>query len=157
IVEEPRPQAALGLTGQGGACPPGAGSVGTQDRRGVAPLEPGEILRRLDIMPERQRQAFRAKKSVEVRTPRILWQALADLLSKWLRPENTSKEQIVDLVLMEQFINDLEEETQKWVRCHSRLAGAGSVGMQDRRGAAPPEPARKPGSESPRRDQRHAL
>uniref|UniRef100_A0A7M4F098 SCAN box domain-containing protein n=1 Tax=Crocodylus porosus TaxID=8502 RepID=A0A7M4F098_CROPO len=76
----------------------------------------GEILRRLDITPERQRQAFRAKKPAEVRTPHILWQTLADLLGKWLRPESTSKEQIFDLVLMEQFINDLEEETQKWVR-----------------------------------------
>uniref|UniRef100_A0A7M4EXK3 SCAN box domain-containing protein n=1 Tax=Crocodylus porosus TaxID=8502 RepID=A0A7M4EXK3_CROPO len=77
-----------------------------------------KILRRLDITAERQRQAFRAKKPAEVRSPRILWQTLADLLSKWLRPESTSKEQILDLVLMEQFIDDLEEETQKWVRCH---------------------------------------
>uniref|UniRef100_A0A7M4FGG7 SCAN box domain-containing protein n=1 Tax=Crocodylus porosus TaxID=8502 RepID=A0A7M4FGG7_CROPO len=76
------------------------------------------ILRRLDITPERHRQAFRDKKPAEVRTPCILWQTLADLLGKWLRPESTSKEQILDLVLMEQFINDLEEETRNWVRCH---------------------------------------
>uniref|UniRef100_A0A7M4E513 CCHC-type domain-containing protein n=1 Tax=Crocodylus porosus TaxID=8502 RepID=A0A7M4E513_CROPO len=78
----------------------------------------GEILRRLDITPERHRQAFRDKKPAEVRTPRILWQMLADLLGKWLRPESTPKEQILDLVLMEQFIFDLEEETRNWVRCH---------------------------------------
>uniref|UniRef100_A0A7M4EJK4 Uncharacterized protein n=1 Tax=Crocodylus porosus TaxID=8502 RepID=A0A7M4EJK4_CROPO len=81
-------------------------------------LVTGEILRRLDITPERQRQAFCTKKPAEVRTPRILWQTLADLLGKWLRAESTSKEQIFDLVLMEQFIDDLEEETQIWVRRH---------------------------------------
>uniref|UniRef100_A0A7M4EJD3 SCAN box domain-containing protein n=1 Tax=Crocodylus porosus TaxID=8502 RepID=A0A7M4EJD3_CROPO len=78
----------------------------------------GEILLRLDITPERRRQAFREREASEVRSPRILWQTLADLLARWLRPEVASKEQIVDQILMEQFINDLEEETRKWVRCH---------------------------------------
>uniref|UniRef100_A0A7M4ES20 SCAN box domain-containing protein n=1 Tax=Crocodylus porosus TaxID=8502 RepID=A0A7M4ES20_CROPO len=77
-----------------------------------------EILHRLDITPERHRQAFRERKAAEVRTPQILWQTLADLLGKWLRPEIASKEQIIDQVLMEQLINDLEEGTRNWVRCH---------------------------------------
>uniref|UniRef100_A0A7M4EUD6 CCHC-type domain-containing protein n=1 Tax=Crocodylus porosus TaxID=8502 RepID=A0A7M4EUD6_CROPO len=77
-----------------------------------------EILRRLDITPERHQQAFRERKSSEGRTPCILWQNLADLLNKWLRPEATLKKESCDQILLEQFITDLEEDTQKWVRCH---------------------------------------
>uniref|UniRef100_A0A7M4F9J8 SCAN box domain-containing protein n=1 Tax=Crocodylus porosus TaxID=8502 RepID=A0A7M4F9J8_CROPO len=99
----------------------------------------GEILRRLDITPERQRQAFQAKKPPEVKTPHILWQTLANLLSKWLRPESTSKEQILDLVLMEQFIDDLEEETQKWVRSSQRLRGVSPMAEPTDWERGPPE------------------
>uniref|UniRef100_A0A7M4E0L9 SCAN box domain-containing protein n=1 Tax=Crocodylus porosus TaxID=8502 RepID=A0A7M4E0L9_CROPO len=77
-----------------------------------------EILRRPDITPERHRQVFRREKTGEARTPRILWQHLADELNKWLRPEWTSKEEICDKILLEQFISALDEDTQKWVKCH---------------------------------------
>uniref|UniRef100_A0A7M4EXX1 CCHC-type domain-containing protein n=1 Tax=Crocodylus porosus TaxID=8502 RepID=A0A7M4EXX1_CROPO len=77
-----------------------------------------KILRRLGITPERRRQAVRERKTGEMKTLRVLWQTLADLLGKWLRPEAASKEQIVDQILMEQFINDLDDNTQNWVRCH---------------------------------------
>uniref|UniRef100_A0A7M4EAI7 SCAN box domain-containing protein n=1 Tax=Crocodylus porosus TaxID=8502 RepID=A0A7M4EAI7_CROPO len=77
-----------------------------------------EILRRLGITPERHHQAFRRKKSREAKAPRVLWQSLIDLTNKWLQPEATSKEGICDQILLEQFMADLDEDTQRWVRCH---------------------------------------
>uniref|UniRef100_A0A7M4FRQ8 SCAN box domain-containing protein n=1 Tax=Crocodylus porosus TaxID=8502 RepID=A0A7M4FRQ8_CROPO len=67
---------------------------------------------------DRHRQAFRGRKPREARAPCILWQSLGDLMNKWLRPEAVSKEDICDQILLEQFLTDLDEDTQKWVRCH---------------------------------------
>uniref|UniRef100_A0A7M4E5V7 SCAN box domain-containing protein n=1 Tax=Crocodylus porosus TaxID=8502 RepID=A0A7M4E5V7_CROPO len=100
-----------------------------------------EILRRLDITPERHHQAFRREKSGEARAPRILWQHLADELDKWLRPESASKEEICGQVLMEQFMSDLDEDTQRWVKCRCpvssrealRLAEQFDMAQGDRR------------------------
>uniref|UniRef100_A0A7M4DX71 SCAN box domain-containing protein n=1 Tax=Crocodylus porosus TaxID=8502 RepID=A0A7M4DX71_CROPO len=41
-----------------------------------------------------------------------------DLLNKWLKPKTATKEDICDQILLEQFITDFEEGTQRWVRCH---------------------------------------
>lgn len=48
----------------------------------------------------------------------ILLQHLADLMEKWLRPTATPKKEICDQILLEQFLTDLEENTQRWLRCH---------------------------------------
>lgn len=47
----------------------------------------------------------------------MLLQTLGDLFKKWFKPTKVSKAQICDLT-EEQFVADLEESTQKWVRCH---------------------------------------
>ncbi|KYO27709.1 hypothetical protein Y1Q_0005266 [Alligator mississippiensis] len=70
-----------------------------------------EILYRLDIHPETYHQAFRAWKPREAREPHALWQCLADLVTKWLKPGESSKGEICDKILLD----DLDEETQ---RCH---------------------------------------
>lgn len=73
-----------------------------------------EILYRLDIHPETYHQAFRAWKPREAREPHALWQCLADLVTKWLKPGESSKGEICDKILLD----DLDEETQRWVCCH---------------------------------------
>uniref|UniRef100_A0A7M4FGW5 SCAN box domain-containing protein n=1 Tax=Crocodylus porosus TaxID=8502 RepID=A0A7M4FGW5_CROPO len=89
-----------------------SGQAGQQSE-GLGNVVKAEILHQLEITPEKHRQAFRAKKAEERKFPRVLWQCLADLLNKWLRPELLSKEQVYDQILLEQFINDLEEDTQR--------------------------------------------
>lgn len=42
-----------------------------------------------------------------------------DLLQKWVPPQSYHQEGLADQVLLEQFLANSEEETQKWVRCHS--------------------------------------
>ncbi|KYO39151.1 hypothetical protein Y1Q_0004800 [Alligator mississippiensis] len=77
-----------------------------------------EILYQLDINPETYRQAFRSRKQWEAKEQWALLQWMADLASKWLEPVESFKSEICDKILLEQFLNDLEEETQKWVHCH---------------------------------------
>lgn len=48
----------------------------------------------------------------------MLLQTLADLLEKWLKPTKVSQAKIYDLIFLEQFLADLEESTQKWVKLH---------------------------------------
>ncbi|KYO27759.1 hypothetical protein Y1Q_0005304 [Alligator mississippiensis] len=76
------------------------------------------ILYRLEISPESHRQGFRARKSKEARRPRGLLQALRDSLNKWLPAGKFERVGVMDQILLEQFIWDLEEDAQRWVRRH---------------------------------------
>uniref|UniRef100_A0A7M4ES21 SCAN box domain-containing protein n=1 Tax=Crocodylus porosus TaxID=8502 RepID=A0A7M4ES21_CROPO len=129
-----------------------------------------EILWQLDITPERHCQAFRKKKPNEAKAPCILWQHLADLLSKWLRPETVLKEEICDQILLEQFFADLDEDTQKWVKCHCPASSRDALQLMEQfdmaqgdqqryRGMKGPDPTPRRGTESKggRRDGPHGL
>ncbi|KYO46147.1 hypothetical protein Y1Q_0021705 [Alligator mississippiensis] len=118
------------------------------------------ILYRLEINPEYYRHRFRAKKDHEIRQPRVLLQQLRDLLDKWVSPVEHDREALANQIVLEQFQNDLEERTQRWVRQHTpqnceealRLAEAFSASEvyypRERRSqgpslAAPREPERR--------------
>ncbi|KYO41424.1 hypothetical protein Y1Q_0006239 [Alligator mississippiensis] len=77
------------------------------------------ILYRLEINPEHYRHLFRAKKGSDERRPRVLLQLLRDLLDKWVIPAGQDREALADQIVLEQFQNDLEERTQRWVRQHT--------------------------------------
>uniref|UniRef100_A0A670HPK8 SCAN box domain-containing protein n=1 Tax=Podarcis muralis TaxID=64176 RepID=A0A670HPK8_PODMU len=64
---------------------------------------------------ETRRQRFRWFCYQEVEGPREVWARLRELCCEWLRPELNSKERIVDLVILEQFLAILPEEIQSWV------------------------------------------
>ncbi|XP_012413914.1 zinc finger protein 394 isoform X1 [Trichechus manatus latirostris] len=69
--------------------------------------------------PETFRQLFRQFRYQEVAGPVEALSRLRDLCRQWLRPEMRTKEQILELLVLEQFLNILPEETQAWVREHS--------------------------------------
>ncbi|KYO45462.1 hypothetical protein Y1Q_0015123 [Alligator mississippiensis] len=77
------------------------------------------ILYRLEISPDHYRCLFRARKGPDKRRPRVLLQLLWDLLDKWVNPMGSNREDLADQIVLEQFQNDLEERTQRWVRQHS--------------------------------------
>ncbi|XP_059257492.1 zinc finger protein with KRAB and SCAN domains 4-like [Mustela nigripes] len=52
----------------------------------------------------------------EAQGPREALSRLRELCRHWLRPETHSKEQIVELLVLEQFLTILPEELQAWVR-----------------------------------------
>ena len=65
---------------------------------------------------DHSRQRFRAFRYPEVAGPRQALSRLRELCRQWLRPDMHSKEQILELLVLEQFLTILPGELQAWVR-----------------------------------------
>uniref|UniRef100_A0A670HNR6 SCAN box domain-containing protein n=1 Tax=Podarcis muralis TaxID=64176 RepID=A0A670HNR6_PODMU len=74
------------------------------------------ILRRDALRREMQHQHFRGFCYQEAEGPRGAYTRLQELCSQWLNMERHTKEQILELLILEQFLNVLPPEIQSWVR-----------------------------------------
>ncbi|XP_060775570.1 zinc finger and SCAN domain-containing protein 29-like [Neoarius graeffei] len=76
------------------------------------------VLQHVGRTPEQQRQHFRALRLEEVGRPFAFGQQLLDTCWRWLRADNCDGEEIVDQVVLEQFVSCLPAGTAEWVQCH---------------------------------------
>ncbi|KAM9058902.1 zinc finger protein 75D-like isoform 3-T3 [Megaptera novaeangliae] len=70
------------------------------------------------LSPERSHQHFRSFLYHEAAGPREAVDQLLELCRRWLRPEIHSKEQILELVVLEQFLSILPRDTQTCIKKH---------------------------------------
>ncbi|XP_023563525.1 zinc finger protein 496 isoform X2 [Octodon degus] len=77
--------------------------------------------------PESSRRLFRRFRYQEAAGPREALRRLWDLCRGWLRLECHSKEQILELLVLEQFLAILPREVQAWVRAQEPESGEQAV------------------------------
>uniref|UniRef100_K7EXH9 Gypsy retrotransposon integrase-like protein 1 n=1 Tax=Pelodiscus sinensis TaxID=13735 RepID=K7EXH9_PELSI len=76
------------------------------------------ILDQAGITPETHRQRFRTEKYRPGERPRAVVQRLKEAAMRWLEPERKSSMQVVEMVVLDQFLQILPPDSRLWVRRH---------------------------------------
>ncbi|XP_070792518.1 zinc finger protein 665-like [Pituophis catenifer annectens] len=90
-------------------------SLEARDREDYGKVK-AAILRGEALKMEVQRQHFRQFCCQEVGDPRRIHSQLQELCLQWLKPERHTKEQILELLILEQFLASLPSDLQSWIR-----------------------------------------
>ncbi|XP_054832054.1 zinc finger and SCAN domain-containing protein 31-like [Eublepharis macularius] len=80
---------------------------------------------------EAQRQCFRQFCYCEAEGPRMVFSQLWELGYQWLRPERHTKEEILELVILEQFLAILPQRIQNWVKGQGPQSCAQAVALAE--------------------------
>ncbi|XP_063000762.1 zinc finger and SCAN domain-containing protein 20-like [Elgaria multicarinata webbii] len=73
------------------------------------------VLKAYNVTAETRRRRFRQFRYPEAGCPLEVCGQLQDLCYRWLKPERHTKEHILELLVLEQFLSILPGETQNWV------------------------------------------
>ncbi|XP_053235123.1 zinc finger protein 397-like isoform X1 [Podarcis raffonei] len=90
-------------------------SLSAQDRGDYGKVK-AAILQGESTLREKQRQHFRQFCYQEVEGPRGVYGRLRELCRQWLRAERHTKEEILELLTLEQFLTVLPQDMEGWVR-----------------------------------------
>ena len=115
--------AALGSPGRASLEDEGPVTVKLEDSE-----EEGELAA-WDLSPETARQRFRRFRYEEAAGPGEALARLRELCRQWLRPEAHSKEQMLELLVLEQFLGVLPPDTRVWVESHCPESGEEAVAL----------------------------
>ncbi|KAG8126714.1 hypothetical protein E2320_021783 [Naja naja] len=89
------------------------------------------LLRRDAVSREKSRQHFRCFCYLEAKGPRAVYGQLQEFCHQWLKVERHTKEQILELLVLEQFLMILPPEIQNWVRQHGPETCAQAVSLAE--------------------------
>ncbi|XP_026005285.1 uncharacterized protein LOC113010452 [Astatotilapia calliptera] len=112
------------------------------------------LLVKFDISPETYRQRFRSNIIPPGESPTETYYRLKGLYRRWLRPEQHTKDEMGEAIILEQLIRVLPGEVRTWVREHEPADGLAAAKLvtqyfNARRGAAPVRSAGTPQRSSP--------
>ncbi|XP_053733793.1 uncharacterized protein LOC128766297 [Synchiropus splendidus] len=74
------------------------------------------VLQKFEICAETYRRRFRSSVPGEEETPKELQARLKDLYDKWMAPKTKTKEEIGDIIVLEQFLKVLNPELRTWIK-----------------------------------------
>lgn len=84
------------------------------------------------LSPEEERLQFRHFAYEEAGAPQEAYSQLHKRCHRWLRPEKQTKERILDILILEQFLTVLPQEMQEWVAESSPETCAQAVALAER-------------------------
>ncbi|KAM3847922.1 uncharacterized protein M6D78_004580 isoform 2-T2 [Vipera latastei] len=106
------------------------GNLEARDRQDYGKVK-AAILHRDALSREKRRQHFRRFRYQEAEGPRGVYNRLQALCRQWLKVERHSKEQILELLILEQFLTVLPPEVQSWVRERGPACCAQAVALAE--------------------------
>uniref|UniRef100_K7EYE1 SCAN box domain-containing protein n=1 Tax=Pelodiscus sinensis TaxID=13735 RepID=K7EYE1_PELSI len=109
------------------------------------------ILDQAGVTPKTHRQKFRAEKYQPGERPRAVVQRLKEAATRWLDPERRTAAQVVDMIVLDQFLQILPPEGRTWVRRHQPTTLGEAVTIMENYLAAKGEEDRGQGAKNPNR------
>ncbi|MGH0190941.1 UNVERIFIED_CONTAM: hypothetical protein FKN15_053919 [Acipenser sinensis] len=114
------------------------------DRMMDYPTLKATILNRVGATPEGYRRKFREERFSPEEHPRTLAHRLNEDARGWLRPDATTKAGLVEVIVVERFMECLAPEPRLWVQRQAPATLDQAVALAEQYLAAEPTPARLP-------------